>query len=94
MLYYVKNKSGNISDVTERIYKRCQKDDEYECWAEDPYKEVPKEVEENKVEETPPEGYGTSTDHTIRELNDMRASFSDEDWKEFTKNDERKSVPE
>lgn len=47
MLYYVKNKSGNISDVTERIYKRCQKDDEYECWTEDPYKSVPKEVEDN-----------------------------------------------
>lgn len=52
MKYYVKNPSGNVSDVTEKIYKQRQRNDEYKCWTEDPYKEVPKEVEDNAVEDT------------------------------------------
>lgn len=44
MYYYVKNESGNVSDVTEEIYNRLQDNDAYECWKEDPYKDLPEEV--------------------------------------------------
>lgn len=46
MYYFVKNESGNVSDVTEEIYNRLKDNDAYECWKEDPYKDLPKEVTE------------------------------------------------
>lgn len=85
MYYFVKNESGNVSDVTEEIYNRLKDNDSYECWKEDPYKDLPEEVTE-MVDE--------STNYTIAELKEMRDDFSDENWEAFIEADERKSVPD
>lgn len=93
MYYYVKNESGNVSDVTEEIYNRLKNNDSYECWKEDPYKDLPEEVTEMVDEGVPYKGK-SSTDYTIAELKEMRDDFSDENWEEFIEGDERKTVPD
>lgn len=81
MLYFVENESGNVSDVTEKIYNRLKNKKDYKCWTEDPYAQLP-EVET----------IGSSTDYTISELRRMRDDYSDSEWKEFTKGDQRKTI--
>lgn len=69
MYYYVKNESGNVSDVTEEIYNRLKDNDAYECWKEDPYKDLPEEVSE-VIEDYPIEKgagwYELSNGETVR----------------------------
>lgn len=86
MYYFVKNESGNISDVTEEIYNRLKDNGAYECWTEDPYKDLPAEVTEMTQDK--------STDYTIADLKEMRDDFSGEEWEAFTEGDKRKTVPE
>lgn len=84
MYYYVKNESGNVSDVTEEIYNRLKDNPAYECWKEDPYKELPKEVQQ-VVEK--------STDYTVREATEKMSEMSDSEKEAFVAEDEdRKTI--
>lgn len=79
MLYYVKNSSGNVSDVTERIYNDLKGSDEYECWTEDPYENLPDEVAGMQK---------TSTDYTAKEAREIAKEMNPEDRAAFIGDDE------
>lgn len=83
MLYYVKNKSGNVSDVTEEIYNRLLDNDAYECWTEDPYANLPQEVTDN----TP-----KSTDYTVREFVELAKDMNQEDLRAMIPESEERTT--
>lgn len=86
MQYFVKNESGAIFDVPKWIYEERLEDDSYECWTEDPYKELPDEVTENVL---------SSGDYTVKEAKEMAEDMTDQELEQFIdEGEDRKGILE